>query len=146
MTIVKATYGRDPSANDKDHVRFLIGDTIPEDWLFSDAEILGLLSQYGNVKSASLVAVESLVARFSRLCDEEVGDVKVKLSQKVNSYIRLAKRLKQQIASECAMPYAGGISVADKEATALDLDRVEPCFDRDLHNNPRKSDRSDFKI
>ena len=43
------------------------------------------------------------------------------------------------------MPYAGGISVADKLATTQDLDRVDPCFDIDLHDNPRKSDRSDHK-
>lgn len=138
MSII-ATYSGDPSESNRDYVRFLLGDTIEGDFLFGDAEIDGLLTLKGNVYAAAVVGAESLAARFSRLCDEEVGDVKAKLSQRARAYRELATKLRQQQAITSGIPYAGGISVSDKSSNVGDSDIVQPIFTRHMNDNPRAS-------
>ena len=76
------TYSRDPSVSDRDKVRFLIGDTDVDDQLISDEEIDWLLTEESSVTSASVRACETVAAKFARLADKSVGDLRLSLSQK----------------------------------------------------------------
>lgn len=128
------TYGGDPSANNRDAVRFLIGDTVSADPLITDEEIAWLLSEAGGVYTAAIQACETIAAKFARLADTVVDDVEVKASQRAASYRALAATLKtRQALSGGALPYAGGISIGDKQTREDDDDRVPPIFTRDMH-------------
>ena len=134
------TYSGDPSSSKKDEVRFLIGDTNTKDQLLLDAEINYLLGQHSqNSVMASARACEVLMAKFSRMADEQVGQVKINFSQKAKGYATLRDDLRRRIAMEQAMPYAGGISVADKEANRQDQDRSKPAFAKDMMDNNQTS-------
>lgn len=127
------TYGGDPSANNRDAVRFLIGDTVSADPLITDEEIAWLLSERGGVYPAAIQACETIAAKFARLADSQVDDVNVKLSQRAAGYRTLAATLTTRQALVGAMPYAGGISISDKQTREDDTDRTVPIFSRDLH-------------
>lgn len=117
----------------KDQVRLLIGDTDVTDALLQDEEIAYLLTQSAsNVNVASVRACEAVAARFSRLADTQVDDVRVSLSQRAKGYRELAATLRGRIATSVSL-FAGGISVSAKESAEEDTDRVPPIFTRDMH-------------
>lgn len=123
------TYSGDPGKNTKDAVRFLIGDTEERDPILKDAEIRWILTEYSNSPIQSAIrCCEVIAAKFSRRCDETVGSVSLKLSQKATQYMKLRDDLRNRLAIEVAIPYAGGISQSDKESVAANSDRVEPAF------------------
>lgn len=127
------TYSGDPQSSAKDEVRFLVGDTDTRDQLLQDAEISYLLSKYNNAPLNSAIrACEIIAAKFSRLCDEAVGQVRLSLSQKYKHYIDLRDALTARMAIEDCTPYAGGISVCDKETNAANPDRVKPDFTKHM--------------
>jgi hypothetical protein len=125
----------DPSANDRDKVRFKLGDTDTSDELISDEEIAYLLT-LGTVQQAAAHGAEAIAARFARKADKTIGDLALKLSQKAEAYWKLAAALWEDAGGKLPslelVPYAGGISVSDKEAVEEDSDRVEPAFRRDV--------------
>ena len=123
------SYSGDPSNSAKDTVRFLIGDTDNRDPLLQDAEITYFLSQHNNAPvNAAIRCCETIMAKFARLCDESVGQVHLSLSQKYKSFREMRDQLQQRLATGDATPYAGGISVSDKETQTQNKDRVEPTF------------------
>ena len=103
------TYSGDPSSSARDAIRFLVGDTDTND---------------------QLVTNEAIASKFSRLADQTVGDLKVSLSQKADNARTQADELKALAAREgmVPVPYAGGISVSDKEVDRANSDRVDPFF------------------
>lgn len=120
---------QDPSYSDLNMVRFLIGDTtIPE--LIADAEINGLLAT-NSVISTAIFCARSLAARYSRLADKSVGDLKISWSQVATSYFALASSLGRspQAIAGC-VPWAGGTSQEEKATERADTDRVQPAFTR----------------
>lgn len=136
------TYSGDPSSSDRDQVRFIIQDTDSDDQLLQDEELDYLLTEEGNVTSASIRAAEILMAKFSRMCDEKVGQVSVSYSQKAEQYKRLVDQLKRRAAIKNVTPFAGGISESQKETEERDSDRVNPSFTMEMddfteveHNN-----------
>jgi hypothetical protein len=129
-------YSGDPSQSTKDAVRFAIGDTISSDPLLQDEEISYILSINSSVSDAAYAACVGIVAKFSRLADKEVGKVKIKYSQKAKQYQQLADKLWLN-AGVVVMPYAGGISVADKQAMQEDNGIVQPSFKRGMMDNHR---------
>lgn len=128
------SYSGDPSNSDKDHVRFLIQDTDKDDQLMSDSEIEFLLAEGGNPTNAAIRAVEGLMAKFARLCDEKVGQVSQSLSQKYSHYSQLLKTLKRRSALTNVAPFAGGITESQKDVQENNQDRVDPFFTRDMHD------------
>jgi len=134
------SYSGDPSNSDKDQVRFLIGDTDANSPLLQDAEILYTLGDQGTVLSASVAACIGIAAKFARLMDESVGDVSKSYSQRQEHYTKLADSLRRRDAENSVCPYAGGISVADKETLNQNTDYVEPSFKRKTHDNRLSTD------
>lgn len=130
------SYSGNPGSSAKDQVRFLIGDTISSDQLLQDAEITWLLSQYNNTPiNAAIRACETIISRFSRLADESVGQVKIQFSQKAKGYQNTLEMLKIRLLSEDCAPFAGGISVVQKQAQEMNADRVRPDFNKHMMEN-----------
>lgn len=141
------TYSGDPSTNDKDAVRFLIGDTDTTDQQLQDEEITYLLNiNGGDVYDAAIAAARSLASKYSRQADTRIGDYSVSASQRAAAYLALAKELQQQQVANLvhtSTPYAGGISVADKQQDETNTDRVRPAFTRYDMTFPGTSDDFD---
>ncbi len=106
-------------ATDKDRVRFLIGDIDKCDQLLQDEEILFLLTQY-DVLEAAAEAARALAARYSRLCDERVGDISKSYSQLYEHYSKLARFLSDKSQSTNLLPT---LTIDDTDDTALN-DRI----------------------
>jgi hypothetical protein len=117
-------------------VRFLIGDTLPSDQLLQDEEINYALAARGNVYGAAADCCRSIASTFSRQADMSAGDLRISRSQKAKAYLEHALNLDVQFAtSGGATPWAGGISVSDKQTREQDTDRVPPQFNIGMEDN-----------
>tara|TARA_A100001037_G_scaffold98297_1_gene89736 strand:+ start:4379 stop:4855 length:477 start_codon:yes stop_codon:yes gene_type:complete len=140
------TYGGDPSASALAAIRFLTGDTDTNDQLINDEEIAWTNNQVTGSDTATTALYEvayrvmiAIASKFSRLADQSVGDLKVDMFQKATNAREQAALLKQQALREgnTPTPYAGGISVSDKEIDEENSDIVQPYFSRGQFTNKR---------
>ena len=140
------TYGGDPSASALAAIRFLTGDTDTNDQLINDEEIAWTNNQVTGSDTATTALYEvsyrvmvAIASKFSRLADQSVGDLKVDMNQKAYNAREQAALLKQQALREgnTPTPYAGGISVSDKEIDEENSDIVQPYFSRGQWTNSR---------
>jgi len=120
---------------DLEFIRMLLGDTdLPP--LLTDRQISLLYGESsGNRYAAAAMAADILAAKFAGATDARIGDVSVSGGQLSEQYRNLAMTLRRQAAIRNTVPYAGGISKADKERQEDDADRVEPLFTRALHKS-----------
>ncbi|MFA4971868.1 MAG: hypothetical protein WC683_04595 [bacterium] len=128
------SYSGDPSLSDVDAVRFLIDDTDPADWLFSDEEIGYLLATYGTVNLAAAEALYIIIRAIARNPNFRIGRWSEDRSTGLKILEEKADKLKAQ--GQTAGIYAGGIGVADKQAKEEDTDRVPPSFRKGMHDDP----------
>lgn len=128
-------YDSDPSGSTRDAVRLMIGDTDIDDQLIQDEEIAYFLDQEGTTHMAAARAADAIAAKFSRQADKKVGDLSIAASQRAKAYRDLAADLRSQ-ASKFVTPFAGGISVSNKQSYEGDSDRVKPSMSRVVHDNP----------
>lgn len=126
------SYSGDPSASDKDAVRFLIRDTVAATKEFEDEEIAYMLTTKGSVNGAALLALKTLASKYATAVDKAVGDLRLSLSQKYEHYLSLIRQFEGEVAM-VAVPFAGGISEASKEIYENDSDRVKPRFLKTTH-------------
>ena len=140
------TYGGDPSASALAAIRLLTGDTDTNDQLINDEEIAWTNNQVTGSDTATTALYEvsyrvmvAIASKFSRLADQSVGDLKVDMFQKATNAREQAALLKQQALREgnTPTPYAGGISVSDKEIDEEYSDIVQPYFSRGQWTNSR---------
>ena len=93
------TYSADPSSSKKDAVRWLIGDTNPDDPLVQDEEINFCLTEFnGEIYRAASVTARNIAARFTgeaQSTSKSVGGLSLSksLGDKAQRYERLAKSL-----------------------------------------------------
>ena len=116
------SYTGDPASSDKDHVRFLVGDTNEDDELLQDAEIAHLLSDRDNVFKAAAAAAEAIAAKFSRRVDTDVSKAGIKYSQLQDHYRKLATELRLRA------PLAGTLGYRDTDKSG---DETHPLFQRE---------------
>jgi hypothetical protein len=118
------TYGGDPSANAKDAIRFLIGDTDTTDQLLSNEEILWVNTEASGTTTGTNALYDAayrccltIASKLARLADKQIGDLNVKLSQKAQGYLAQAAQFNamSKTLNFVPIPYAGGISISDKE-------------------------------
>ena len=140
------TYGGDPSANARDAIRFLIGDTDTNDQLLNDDEIAWLNSEVTGsttattgVYAAAYRACLTIASKFSREADKSVGDLSIHAQQKAKAYREQALELKTLVMREGGVPtpYAGGISISDKNSNQEDSDIYQAWFESGQFDNPR---------
>lgn len=128
---------------DRDIIRLTIGDVLTADQQLSDEELTYFRTTAGNNRGAALLAVEALIAKYSRDVDRKVGDLSLSSSQRLIAYKALRATI---LAREelTAQPFAGGISISDKQGYEDDTDLVKPAFSRTLHDDPDSDDASPY--
>jgi len=122
-------------------VRFFCGDTDTTDQLVADEEISYLLTQTTSETLAAAWACEYLSRRFARDADKSIGSLSVSSSQRAKAFAARAQELKadDQI---LAVPFAGGLSISDKQTLDADTDATQPQTRIGQDDNPRtKTDR-----
>ena len=123
----------DPGATSRDWIRLRIGDTDTNDQLLADEEIAAWVSSFGSKQLAAAVCCDSIAAKYARRVDSTHGKVKISWSQLADRYMQLAEELREEAATDLSGvgPWAGSISIADKDTQVEDTDRVAPMFGRD---------------
>jgi hypothetical protein len=121
---IQWTYSGDPSASDRDAVRFRIGDTDEAEPLLADAEIDWLLAEQGTVLPAAIEACRAIAARYARKCDKSVGPVSISYSQRSQHYRDLAAEIAHEAGLDVPLvaPVITGQSASDMEAQRADGD------------------------
>ena len=116
--------------------RFLIGDTNENDHQLEDEEIEFALTVRASIWGAAATCCESISANLSRKADTTTGELRTLYSSLSRAYHARAGAYEQK-SSEMggALPFAGGISVAQKILAETDPDRVQPAFNRNLTDN-----------
>lgn len=117
-------------------VRLLIGDTIQADPQLQDEEISFLLTMRSSVYGTAAECCRSIASQFSRKADSVQGQLHTVYSAQAKAYAARATDFETRSAAlGGAMPYAGGLSLADKDNQLEDSDRVEPQFTIGLEDN-----------
>jgi hypothetical protein len=117
-------------------IRLMIGDRLPGRQLFYDAEILYQISQFANLYLAGAELCRNLSLQYATQVDIVQGELKTNYSQITKMFAERAAILESRgMAIGGAMPYAGGISVADKQSYVDDTDRVMPQYDLGMTDN-----------
>ena len=110
-------------------VRLLIGDTLSTDPQMQDEEIAYHLTSRATVYGAAAECCRTLATKFGRSVDIGAGDTKINYSQLAKAYSTKVAEFESMAASGGAgAPYAGGISIRDKENQESNTDRVPPNF------------------
>ena len=145
------TYSGDPATNARDSIRFLIGDTDTNDQLINDEEIAWINNQLTGSDTATTALYNAayrgcvtIASKFSRLADQSVGDLKVSMSQKAKAYREQAAYLLEMAGREGSTPtpYAGGITISDKEVDWDNTGLVRPGFFKGQFDDTRDGNPS----
>lgn len=130
------SYSGNPGASALDQTRYLIGDTDSTDPLINDAEIRWVLSQYQDTPmTAAIRCCETIIAKFSRMADESVGQVKINYRQKAQNMRDLQTTLRNRLAMEDAVPFAGGIYKSQVQAARQNSNLIRPDFTKHMMEN-----------
>lgn len=134
-----------PSASDKDEVRFLIGDTDESDQLLSDEEINFLidtwLTVHGTTFYVASIACETIAARLAREISYSADGVSVSLSELQAKYKQQAETLRMQHKELFVggAPDVGGISAYEEQ----DIGIAPFIFGTGMSDN-REAGRQDY--
>lgn len=129
------SYSGNPASSTLDKVRWLVGDTDTTDQQLSNEEIAAaLVDAGGNPYVAAVICVEALISHYARLVTKSVGDLSISYGDVVKNYQSLLGTLQKKATIQLCKPYAGGISIADKETDEGDSDRVQPSFYKGMHD------------
>lgn len=123
-----------PGETDRDWIRFVIGDTDSTDELLQDEEIDAAITNEGNKYAAAAMCAEAIGGKFSRQSNKTVGPLSISASERSAQYFALAERLRRSIGRRVAA-WAGGISESEMRDAEKDTDRVEPSFERGMHDS-----------
>lgn len=133
-----ATYVN-PAASDKDAVRFLIGDTNPDNSLISDEEIGWLVTKWipiqGTIEYVAAAAADSIAAKYAREASFSADGVSVSLANLGQQFRDLAISLRSQHKSLLVggIPDVGGITPNEEQDPA-----IKPFdFGTEMHDNPQ---------
>lgn len=108
-------------------VRMKIGDTTSGDQLLQDEEIQALVTDVGDQYFAAARAARAIAGHFSRRTDKTAGRLRIAGGQPSQYYETLAQRLEMEAGMRVG-PYAGALSISDKDSYLMDNDRVKPSF------------------
>ena len=107
----------------------MVGDTDTNEQQLTDEEVNFWIDNSGGTMFAAAKCCRSLAAEYARRVDKSIGPASIAVSQRQQHYADLGDYWQQQAATFIAIePYAGGISVSDKQTIDEDSDRVTPAF------------------
>jgi hypothetical protein len=139
------TYNTSLSAA-QDQVRFYSGDTDSAAAItLSDEEILGAITLAGSARAAAALICENLAGRYStvgRQLQDDIGQ-SIDYGERATFFQARAVQLRSRV-SLLALPFAGGISIAAKQAEEVRSDRVSPAFTKTLHDDPNADTNSEL--
>lgn len=113
-------YSGNPSTSTTDEIRFLIGDTDPEEELIQDEEIQYLYNTwftiYGTVFYVAAIACETIAASFAREGSHSADGVSVNLGALQAQFTKQAETLREQHASLLlgGIPDVGGVTAGEQ--------------------------------
>lgn len=145
------TYGGDPAANARDAIRFLIGDTDTTDQLLSDEEIAWVNTEASGTSTGTTALYDAasrccltIASKLAREADKSIGDLSVSMSQRATAYREQASALKALSGREggVPIPYAGGITISDKDIDEENSDIFRSWFSSGQFENVRDGGRS----
>jgi hypothetical protein len=139
------SYGNDPSASDKDYVRFRIGDTDTTDQLVQDEEINGAVALTSTKQQAALLTAKALLAKWARFVDTKMGKLSLALSQRIRALQALIPDLEDEagtLGGALGVPYMAADSLSERKAVTDDTDRLEPAFALAMHDIVRQHSES----
>ncbi len=116
-------------------IRFRLGDTSSGHPLLQDEEIDGALADLGDQYYAGAYCARAIAATYMTRADKTVGKLNIRASQPAAAYERLAVQLEVEAAKRVT-PYAGAMSIADKEANVDNSDQVLPQFSIGMFDLP----------
>jgi hypothetical protein len=120
----------------KDQIRFLLGDTDTVDFQMQDEEIVWSYNVAGSTRGAAAMCADALAAKYARLTQISADGVSQSFQQKSAQFLAIAALLRKQDAVFRAMPFLGGVSIADMNATLSDADRVPDIFRIGMNDDP----------
>jgi ABC-type phosphate transport system ATPase subunit len=128
---------------DLNKVRFFIQDTDVANALLQDEEISAMITLYGSYKSASIACCNVLGSKYSgSATKKKIGNLEISMEDVSKKYYDLAKSLKIQFSSTL-VPYAGGISVSEKQTQDDNSDKVVPFFKRNMMTDTTEEEEDD---
>ncbi len=135
-------------ATNRDKVRLLIGDTNTNAQLLQDEELCFAESEFGpNIYATALAALDFAIVELSRSAESKsVGPLSLNYGDRA-ARLTAARARVEALAMKKAgvpIPYAGGISVADKEIDEADDDVVGHHFQVGGFDNPGAADDRDL--
>lgn len=138
--------------SEKDQVRFLVGDTDPEEFFLHDDEITWLILQWeskGSIYYSAAMAAEAIAARFAREVTTNSDSQTVATSELQQKYLDLAARLMRQhetllTGGEVDM---GGVNTGEQPDPTV----TSPAFGTGMHDhieagNQDRGDAGDWVI
>lgn len=119
-------------------VRYLVQDVTSSTQLVQNEEINWVLSIYPNVWRAASEVAGSIATHFAKMArSKSVGSLSIQWGERAKEFKERASSLKAQSETlRTFSVYAGGISVADKNAHDDDTDWDKPAFARGMHDFP----------
>lgn len=119
----------DLATSAKDQVRAQIGDVLSTDPQLQDEEIATFITGRGSILGACADCCRAIASKFSRSVTQKAGGSAANFSDLAKAYREMALQFEARAAAGgSALPYAGGISNADKLSQELNDDRVSPQF------------------
>lgn len=115
-------------ATNRDKVRLLIQDTDSDDPLFTDEELCFLEGEHGSatdIYSTALAAIDIAVVGLTRKAESKsVGPLSLSYGDRARRLSEARERIEalKRRKTGAPTPYAGGISVADKEIDEANSD------------------------
>ena len=128
-----AGYYTGSTAGERWQIRLLIQDTNTARQLFQDEEIDWQQTKEANIYMAAAALCDVLVAKAGGVKSKKISEFAISYDPRY--YQSLAAQLRARGFGH-QVPYAGGISIADKLAQQSDPDWVPPAIPRGLDNNP----------
>lgn len=126
----------DLATSKKDQVRILIGDTNVKDPQLQDEEINLFISFRSSVYGAAAMGCLAIAAMYSRQVDTVQGELRTLYSTRARAYTLKAQNYETESTKRGgALPYAGGISVQDKQRQETNTDRVKPQYNIGMEDN-----------
>ncbi len=123
----RATYSGDPASSTLDALRFLIGDTITDRFMFTNPEIEYALGEQPDPRIAGADLLEIKSRQYARLADFKVGDVSKAYSKLSEQMKAVAEDLRKR-ALTSVVPFFGGLTYAGKEDLNSRIGDVQPQF------------------
>jgi hypothetical protein len=126
-----STYSGNPALNNKDELRFYVGDTDMEDAILSDEEIYFILSTEKSFDRSVIVALERIVHRLANEVSTALGPSRIEAQQRYNHYRELHRQIRGQFDLQRVGVFAGGININQKRRAQQDKNRTAPFFTRE---------------